>query len=137
MGSQASIDMDLSQSCHPKDVVIELLRSGWDVDFEGAVMFLLPSDAGAYEWQKEHFKSFSLESFLSSHSKFGGIGIVMVFDGRFGGEFLIRKDWISLSLSVNRICLFDGVPDFTEYVTRLRRVIDKFGVAGIRCEYFG
>ncbi|MGE6473386.1 hypothetical protein [Serratia proteamaculans] len=136
MGSQASIDMDLFQSCQPQDVVVELVRSGWSVDFEEEVMFLLPSDAGSYEWRKEHVRKFELESFLSSHSTFGSVGIVMVFDEKFGGEFLICKDWISLSLSINRVCLFDDVPDFTEYIVRLRAVIDKFGVSGIRCEYF-
>ncbi|WP_143038329.1 hypothetical protein [Pseudomonas saponiphila] len=135
MGSQASVDVSLSRLCSPKDIVMALLDSGWSFDFEGDVLFLLSSDIDSYDWQKEYAEHFNLKEFLDSHSPFGRIGIAMVFDGRFGGEFLISRDCISLSISINRICVFGTVPDFTEYVFRLKEVVSDFGFSDIRCEY--
>ncbi len=57
----------------------------------------------------------------------------MVFDGKFGGG-LIYRDWISLSISINRICLFEAVPDFNKYIGKLRWVIESFGVSSFSCE---
>lgn len=135
MSSQASIDISLLRPCSPREVLVELIDSGWSIDFEGEVLFLLSSDVDSYDWQKEHIEKFNLEAFLNSHPLSGKIGIAMVFDGKFGGEFLIHRDWISLSISINRICLFEAVPDFNKYIGKLRRVIDGFGVSSFSCEY--
>ncbi|MFJ3117253.1 hypothetical protein ACIPI6_11975 [Pseudomonas protegens] len=134
MGSQASVDVNLSRPCSPKDIVMALLDSGWSFEFEGDVLFLLSSDVDSYDWQKKSAEHFNLKEFLDSHSPFGKIGIAMVFDGRFGGEFLIRQDCISLYISINRVCLFGVVPDFTEYIFRLNKVMVDFAFSDVECK---
>jgi hypothetical protein len=49
MGCQTSIDIDLYKACIPKDVVKALINSGWVVDLNGKVSYLLPDDNDSYD----------------------------------------------------------------------------------------
>lgn len=135
MSSQASIDFSLSKPCEPREIILELIKSGWDINFDSEVTFLPPSDIESYDWQSEKVIKFNLDHFLNDHKFSSRIGIVMVFGGRFGGEFLIFKEWISLSLSINRVCIFEKVPDFSLYISKLTCIVNKFCPSEIKCEY--
>lgn len=135
MGMQASIDVKFTQNYLPKDLVLQLIKSGWIPIFDGKVTFLVASDIDSYDWQCIDHENFNMSRFLQSHQDMDKIGIVLVNDN-IGGELLIYPDWLTISLSINRVYLSEvgGIPDFSWYLIKLSSFIKNVKVSSIECE---
>ncbi|QBH95504.1 hypothetical protein EKN56_03225 [Limnobaculum zhutongyuii] len=136
MGLQASIDIQFSQDLSPKDIVIKLINSGWKIDFEGCVTFIMPTDIDDYDWKTLKYSDFKLEEFINFHSDENNLGIVLVSSNNIGGEFLIYSGWMSFSLSINRVYLSSDtkIVDFSFYLEKLRPFTKMIKVSSIQCE---
>lgn len=134
MSMKASIDIEFSRPVEPKKIFLSLIDSGWGVDFQGEVMFLDAVDREGYDWQVKSIEDFDLDEFIESHCPSDRIGISMVFEEAYGGEFLIFESWVSFSMSVNKVFLSNDVPDFSFYLERLSSVIEGFNVSVLKCE---
>lgn len=136
MGMQASIDINFAKEYSPKEILKNLIYSGWEFDYQGSVSYLLPSDIDDYDWQFIDKNDFDIEEFISSHYDKDKIGIVMIIDRISGGNMLIYPDYLSLSLSINRHYLSESetIPDFNWYLKRLNIFLNTIKLSSIQCE---
>lgn len=134
MGMQASIDVKFSMNYEPGKILESLYRSGWNIDYRGDVTYLEATDIDDYDWKTCSFDVFDIDEFISLHSAGGRIGVVMTRDDGTGGEFLIFPDWVSLSISINRVYIQEGVPDFTWYVSMLSVLVEEFSLTEFECK---
>ncbi len=134
MSIKASIDIEFLRPVEPKKILLELTGSGWELGFHGEVLFLNASDHENYDWQVSVLEEFDFNKFLESHSPSDRIGISMVFDGMHGGEFIIFENWMSFSISINKVFLSRKIPDFSIYLGRLIGAIEGFDISTIKCE---
>lgn len=134
MSIKASIDIEFFRSVEPKKILLSLIDSGWELGFQGEVLFLNSFDCDGYDWQVKSLEEFDLDAFIGSHSPYGRIGVSMVFEGVCGGEFLISEDWLSFLISINKVFISRDVPDFSFYLERLSGVIKNFDASVVKCE---
>lgn len=134
MGMEAYIDIRLYNSS-PKQILAQLLDSGWSYDFEGTVEFLLADDIDDYNWQFVNIREFDLGEFLNSHDDHSRIAITLVNKNDIGGPFLINTDCFSISLSVNRVYLSkeSRLVDFNYYLSELLPFINKMSLCDLQC----
>lgn len=137
MGLQASIDIHFAQEYSPKELIPLLIASGWAIDFEKKVSYLLSSDIDDYDWQDSSIKDFNINQFLNTHKSMDRIGIAMVAK-KSGGNLLIYPNYLLLSLSINRRYLseIDRIPDFSWYIKRLANLLNNIKVSKIQCDAY-
>lgn len=135
MSSQASIDIKFSSDYEPKKLVKLLLTFGWEFNIDGYVEFLCHDDVDSYDWQSLDYVSFNLEEFLESHNAQEKIGLSMLLEKDIGGNILIYPDWMTISLSINRVYLSNSrIPNFNWYLSKLELFLKEISFLSINCE---
>lgn len=134
MGLSVGIVVRFSQSYMPQRILEVLLSGDWCLIFENNVTYLVPTDKNDYDWLSLPKDNFSLSKFVNSHVVNDKIGIVLVADN-VGGEFLIFPDYLSVSLTVNRMYLEQQVRivDYSWYLNRLKILYEEICVSDIVC----
>ncbi|MCE4073616.1 MULTISPECIES: hypothetical protein [Pseudomonas] len=134
MSVQASIDISFARGQDPSEILNKLIGFGWEIGFGGKVMFLPENGFDEYEWVVWDLKRFDILDFLDETRKIGKAGITLVLSNDVGGEFLISRDLVSFSLSINRVLLVDRIPDFSWYISRILPALDGVEIFSIQCE---
>lgn len=135
MSSQANIDIKFSSDYEPKKLVKLLLTFGWEFNIDGYVEFLCHDDVDSYDWQSLDYVSFNLEEFLESHNAQEKIGLSMLLEKDIGGNLLIYPDWMTISLSINRLYLSNSrIPNFNWYLNKLELFLKEIDFLSINCE---
>ncbi|WP_343575821.1 hypothetical protein [Pseudomonas sp.] len=134
MSVQASIDISFVREQDPSLVLAKLLGCGWSEKFNEEVMFLPVNGFDDYDWTVLRGADFDVAGFLEDVRVGGRAGIVLVFNDVAGGEFLISKKSVSMSLSINRVVLVDRVPDFSWYISRMLPAFRDLEISSIQCE---
>ena len=144
MSKTSQIEIQLNKSVISVGSLIEsMLNSGFSANVDGKMMLLPLDDIDDFSWEVKEFNLEVLKNIIEvklSNDEF--IGLTLLFGNTHsGGEFLLKRDSIYLSISINPIYTDEdsNLLNWQFYLTEILKIMknSKNGytnIQNIRCE---